>query len=83
MNQMQNDDTGGEAVFTRQAHGEFIVSSETIRPPLTHQAHGGYFLKEFLNSSTYYPPGTWWVLFKSAYDGTQWKRCGQNGWVLS
>ena len=75
-------DTGGKGVFTRQAHGEFIVSSETICPPLTHQAHGGHFLKEFLNSPTNYPPGTWWALFKSAYDSTQWKRCGQNGWVL-
>ena len=70
--------TGGRGVFTWQAHGEFIVSSETIRPLITHQAHGGYFLKEFINSPTYYPPGTWWVLFKSAYDSTQWKRHGQN-----
>ena len=37
--------TGGEGVFTWQAHGEFIVSSETIRPPVIHQIHGGYFLK--------------------------------------
>ena len=29
-------DTGGEGVFTQQAHGEFIVSSETICPPITH-----------------------------------------------
>ena len=65
--------TGGKGVFTQQAHGEFIVSSETICPPITHQAHGGYFLKEFLNLPTYYPPGTWWVLFKSAYDSAQWK----------
>ena len=65
--------TGGKGVFTWQAHGEFIVSSETICPPVTHQAHGGYFLKEFLNSPTCYPPGTWWVLFKSAYNSTQWK----------
>ena len=28
--------TGGEGVFTQQAHGEFIVSSETICPPITH-----------------------------------------------
>ena len=75
--------TGGKGVFTWRAHGEFIVSSETIRPPITHQAHAGYFLKEFINSPTWYPPGTWWVLFKSAYDNTQWKRRGQNGWVLS
>ena len=74
--------TGGEGVFTRQAHGEFIVSSETIRPPITHQAHAGYFSKEFINSPTWYPPGTWWALFKSAYDSTQWKRRGRNGWVL-
>ena len=44
--------TGGEGVFTWQAHGEFIVSSETICPPITHQAHGGYFLQEFINSPT-------------------------------
>ena len=75
--------TGGKGVFTQQAHGEFIVSSETICPPITHQAHGGYFSKEFLNSPTNYPPGTWWVLFKSAYDSTQWKWHGRNGWVLS
>ena len=75
--------TGGKGVFTWQAHGEFIVTSETICPPLTHQAHGGYFLKEFLNSPTHYPPGTLWVLFKSAYDSTQWKRHGRNGWVFS
>ena len=37
--------TGGEGVFTQQAHGEFIVSSETICPPVIHQVHGGYFLK--------------------------------------
>ena len=63
--------TGGEGVFTWQAHGEFIVSSETICLPFTHQANVGYFLKEFINSPTCYPPGTWWVLFKSAYDSTQ------------
>ena len=68
-----HSDTGGKGVFTQQAHGEFIVSSETIRPPITHQAHGGYFLKGFLNLPICYPPGTWWVLFKSAYDSTQWK----------
>ena len=44
--------TGGEGVFTQQAHDEFIVSSETICPPVTHQANGGYFLKEFINSPT-------------------------------
>ena len=70
---MDKKDTGGKGVFTWQAHGEFIVSSETICPPITHQAHAGYFLKEFLNSPTYYPPGTWWALFKIAYDSTQWK----------
>ena len=68
--------TGGKGVFTWWAHGEFIVSSETIHPPITHQAHAGYFLKEFINLPTWYPPGTWWVLFKSAYDSTQWKRHG-------
>ena len=31
--------TGGKGVFTRQAHCEFIVSSETVHPPITHQAH--------------------------------------------
>ena len=70
-------------VFTWQAHGEFIVSSETIHPPLTHQAHGGYFFKrisQFAHQlSTRYMVGT----FKSAYNSTQWKRRGRNGWVLS
>ena len=37
---------------------EFIVSSETIHPPVTHQAHGGYFLKESINSPTSFPLGT-------------------------
>ena len=75
--------TGGKGVFTWQAHGEFIVSSETICPPFTHQANVGYFLKEFINFPTCYPPGTWWVLVKSAYDSIQWKQDGQNGWALS
>ena len=79
---LQPTATGGKGVFTQQAHGEFIVSSETICPPVTHQAHGVYFLKEFLNSPTYYPPGTWWVLFKSAYDSTL-ETTWANGWVLS
>ena len=36
-------DTGGKSAFTQQAHGEFIVSSETKCPPNTQQAHGEYF----------------------------------------
>ena len=35
--------TGGKDAFTQQAHGEFIVSSETKCPPNTQQAHGEYF----------------------------------------
>ena len=35
--------TGGKGAFTQQAHGEFIVSSETKCPPNTQQAHGEYF----------------------------------------
>ena len=35
--------TGGKSAFTQQAHGEFIVSSETKCPPNTQQAHGEYF----------------------------------------
>ena len=35
--------TGGKGVFTQQAHGEFIVSSETKCPPNTQQAHGEHF----------------------------------------
>ena len=37
--------TGGKSAFTQQAHGEFIVSSETKFPPNTQQAHGVYFQK--------------------------------------
>ena len=37
------DHTGGKSAFTQQAHGEFIVSSETKCPPNTQQAHGEYF----------------------------------------
>ena len=36
-------DTGGKGAFTQQAHGEFIVSSETKCPLNTQQAHGEYF----------------------------------------
>ena len=32
--------TGGKGALTQQAHGEFIVSSETIRLPNTQQVHG-------------------------------------------
>ena len=35
--------TGGKGAFTQQAHGEFIVSSETKCPPNTQQAHVEYF----------------------------------------
>src|SRR5882762_3912040 len=53
-------DTGGKGVFTQWVHDEFIVGSETIRPPNTHQVCGecfskvptqepsGYFVKETL-----------------------------------
>ena len=41
-------DTGGKGALTQQAHGEFIVSSETICLPNTQQVHGEYFQK--------YPP---------------------------
>ena len=36
-------DTGGKGALTQQAHGEFIVSSETIHLPNTQQVHGEYF----------------------------------------
>ena len=39
----QVTDTGGKGVLTQQAHGEFIVSSETICLPNTQQVHGEYF----------------------------------------
>ena len=35
--------TGGKGALTQQAHGEFIVSSETIRLPNTQRVHGEYF----------------------------------------
>ena len=35
--------TGGKGALTQQAHGEFIVSSETIYLPNTQQVHGEYF----------------------------------------
>ena len=35
--------TGGKGALTQQAHGEFIVSSETICLPNTQQVHGEYF----------------------------------------
>ena len=36
-------DTGGKGILTQQAHGEFIVSSETICLPNTQWVHGEYF----------------------------------------
>ena len=40
---LAREGTGGKGAFTQQAHGEFIVSSETKCPPNTQQAHGEYF----------------------------------------
>ena len=34
---------GGKGALTQQAHGEFIVSSETICLPNTQRVHGEYF----------------------------------------
>ena len=36
-------DTGGKDQNTQWVHGEFIVSSETIRPPHTQWVHGEFF----------------------------------------
>ena len=36
-------DTGGKGILTQQAHGEFIVSSETIYLPNTQWVLGEYF----------------------------------------
>ena len=41
--QMWEELTGGKGVLTQQAHGEFIVSSETICLPNTQWVHGEYF----------------------------------------
>ena len=35
--------TGGKDQNTQWVHGEFIVSSETIRPPHTQWVHGEFF----------------------------------------
>ena len=45
--------TGGKRALTLQAHGEFIVSSETIR------VHGEYFQKVPTCLPQFYPPGPW------------------------
>ena len=37
--------TGGKGSITQWVHAEYIVGSETIRPPFTQQVRGGYFLK--------------------------------------
>ena len=51
--------TGGKGVLTQQAHGEFIVSSETICLPNTQQVHGEYFQKVPTCLPQLYPPGPW------------------------
>ena len=38
-------DTGGKGSNTQWVHAEYIVGSETIRPPFTQQVRGGYFSK--------------------------------------
>ena len=50
--------TGGKGVFTQWVHCEFIVSSESIRPQRTHQAHDGFFLKVPINLPIKNPAGT-------------------------
>ena len=49
--------TGGKGSLTQQAHCEFIVGSETIRPHFTWWVHAGYFLKVPTNSPPKNPPG--------------------------
>ena len=49
--------TGGEGSITQQVHGEFMVSSETIRSHFTQWVHAGYFLKVPTNSPSENPPG--------------------------
>jgi len=50
-------DTGGKGSLTQQAHCEFIVGSETIRPHFTWWVHAGYFLKVPTNLTQKYPVG--------------------------
>jgi hypothetical protein len=76
--------TGGKGAFTQQVHYESIVSSETIRPVVTHQVHIGFFLKvptpvpsRCVLSET---PG---FFFKSTHNNTQWVCFKKNSFVLS
>ena len=48
--------TGGKGSLTQQAHCEFIVGSETIRPHFTWWVHAGYCLKVPTNSPPKNPP---------------------------
>ena len=49
--------TGGKGSITRRVHGEFMVSSETIRSHFTQWVHAEYFLKVPTNSPSENPPG--------------------------
>ena len=40
---IDSSDTGGKGALIQQAHGEFIVSSETIHLPNTQRVHDEYF----------------------------------------
>ena len=59
LDENQEPFTGGKGALTQHAHGEFIVSSETIRLPNTQQVHGEYFLKVPTCLPQFYPPGPW------------------------
>jgi hypothetical protein len=49
--------TGGRPPFTRQAHGEFMVSFETKYPAQTHWVHIDHFYNLFLNLHPTNPTG--------------------------
>ena len=59
--------TGGKGVFTQGVHCEFIVISESICPPRTHRAQGGFFLKVPVILPIKNSAGTSWVFCKRAH----------------